>query len=355
VVENQPVQALSRLSGGDFAFFLGTENDEVADRLADSLSNELATLHHSEFFDGPQLAKLGVATIHKPLSYGKALTRADSALRMAQSKAASSWIRVSELDASDIHSMSRNEWNQHITQCVENADFNLLGQTVVAGSDTGAVLHREVFLQMVDKASQSIPAARFIATCNELRLSASIDRKVIAELIKQLKTRRSSERYAINLSSQSIEGPELVTWLREELAACGDEASDIASHLIFEFSESTVVEHLGELRAFSAAIRELGCGLGVDQFGKTFADFAYLNSIRPDYVKIDQVYTHELLEDQDAQFFVKSLCGICRSLDIAVIAQAVESEEQAATLTAAGVSGLQGYSIERPVPLDLSR
>ena len=65
----------------------------------------------------------------------------------------------------------------------------------------------------------------------------------------------------------------------------------------------------------------------------------------------DMDEAREMLQDPDAQFFVASLCSICRSLGTELIAQAIETPEQAQLLGAAGVAGYQGYAIQRPVLL----
>lgn len=348
-IQGPKTAALSRLNGGDFAFYLLDDNETEADRLADSISNDLASLANSEFYDGSQVANLGVATIHKPVPYGSALTRADSALRMAQSKASTTWIRASELDASEIHSMTRNEWNSYITYCVENGKLSLLSQKVVSRESEGneeRILHREIFARITDKTDSPIPAGRFIATVEELKLSAHVDRDVISRVIAHM-SKEDTGTYAINLSIQAVKGREILDWLKGRVGELGARASRIASGLCFEFPESDVIKNVQEVRWFANEVRALGCKVGVDQFGKDFSDFGYLNSLRPDYVKLDRAYTQELLEDLDAQFLVSSLNGICRSLGIQVIAQAVESKIQEELLFKNGVFAYQGFGIHK--------
>lgn len=343
--------ALSRLNGGDFAFYLLDDNETEADRLADNIAKDLARLANSEFYDGSQLANIGVATIHKPVPYGSALTRADSALRMAQSKASTTWIRASELDASEIHSMTRKEWNAYITNCVENGKLSLLSQKVVSREDEGgeeSTLHREVFLRISDNAGEPIPAGRFIATVEELKLSAQVDREVISRVIEHVAEDESGDVFAINLSIQAVEDADFLEWLTKSIVDFGSESKGITSRLCFEISESSVIKNLESVKRFADKSRQLGCGIGVDQFGKDFSDFGYLNSLKPDYVKLDRTFTQELVENQDSQFLVSSFNGICRSLGIRAIAQAVESEMQMGLLAECEVFGFQGHYIQTP-------
>ncbi|HBE92711.1 MAG TPA: GGDEF-domain containing protein, partial [Gammaproteobacteria bacterium] len=78
----------------------------------------------------------------------------------------------------------------------------------------------------------------------------------------------------------------------------------------------------------------------------------YLQSMRPDYVKIDRAFTNELgKENSDSDFFISSLCSVAHSLDVEVIAEGVENEQQFELLKELDVDGVQGYFIDKPGPL----
>lgn len=121
---------------------------------------------------------------------------------------------------------------------------------------------------------------------------------------------------------------------------------------MFEFSEFDVINDLDQLRRFSSRVRELGHGFALDHFGQAFSNFGHLNSLRPDYVKIDGAYTAQITENKDDQFFVKTLCSIAHSLDILAIAEMVETEEQCELLKNLQLDGVQGFSVGRPAAID---
>ena len=69
-------------------------------------------------------------------------------------------------------------------------------------------------------------------------------------------------------------------------------------------------------------------------------------------MKIDQAYTRELKdEESDSRFFIGSLCSVAHSIDIKVIAEGVETEQQAQILKGLNLDGIQGYIVERPKPI----
>jgi EAL domain-containing protein (putative c-di-GMP-specific phosphodiesterase class I) len=99
-------------------------------------------------------------------------------------------------------------------------------------------------------------------------------------------------------------------------------------------------------------VKKLGHAVAFDHFGQSFANFGYLKSLQPKYVKIDKAFTDELkADDNDSSFFIGSLTGVAHSLDILVVAEGVETEEQARRLRALNVDGLQGYFVDRPRPV----
>ena len=122
--------------------------------------------------------------------------------------------------------------------------------------------------------------------------------------------------------------------------------------LVFEFVEYSAVQNLDTLRTFSTRLRELGHGVALDHFGSSFSNFGYLQSMRPDYVKIDRAFTNELgKENSDSDFFISSLCSVAHSLDVEVILEGVENEQQFELLKELDVDGVQGYFIDKPGPL----
>jgi diguanylate cyclase (GGDEF)-like protein len=346
--KNEHIAALSRLNGGDFAFYLLDDNETRADKLAEKLAASLATLEKTEAYDGSQLANIGVATIHKPVPYGTALTRADSALRMSQSKASTPWIRASELDASEIHSMSRNEWNAYITDCVESGKLSLVSQNVVSSVEKNHVLHSELFVRMTDKTGNVIPASRIVPAVKDLKLCQRLDRFVIEQALEHSTKDNCNNTCAVNLSCQTIRDVSFFNWLKTIIEKISLERKVSFPIMYFEFSEQEIIKNLDLVTKYSSEFRSIGCEVGVDQFGKGFFGFSYLNSLRPAYVKVDRSITMKVLSDLDSQFLMTSFTKICRSLDILTIAQGIESREQEEIVINSNVSGMQGRFIQIP-------
>ncbi len=346
-----PACILARLNGGDFAIYIPGITMPKAESLTAELSKELADLHTKEFYDISSVGHIGLVMVDEPEAagggVGKVLSQADVALRLAQGNGDNSWYRLVRSSEAAANPTDRSNWTQYLTRVVENNELTLLTQKVVDSHDANSILHRETFVQINDENGDPCPAGLFMTSAEQLGLSQKIDRFVISRIVQHLLglDNKLPIPFAINLSLNTLQDSSFQSWLLPVLKQLSGAAS---KRIIFEFSESMVINNLEPMRQLSSALQELGHGIGLDHFGRGFSDFGYLKTLRPDYVKIDRAYTLRVNEDQDTQFFVTTLCSICKSLEIQVIAQAVEDQEQWDTLKALHVDGVQGYGIGKP-------
>jgi EAL domain-containing protein (putative c-di-GMP-specific phosphodiesterase class I) len=175
----------------------------------------------------------------------------------------------------------------------------------------------------------------------------ALDRKVV-ELILETYPSWQAGSLAINLSVTSLLENSFTDWLYSRLKTISDQSLE----LFFEFPESSVISNLEAVREFSRQIKKLGHDIGIDHFGRSFANFGYLKSLQPDYVKIDAAFTRELnSQHSDGYFFIGALTGVAHSLDIKVIAEGIETETQLDVFKELKVDGFQGYLVEQPLLL----
>jgi len=153
---------------------------------------------------------------------------------------------------------------------------------------------------------------------------------------------------AVNLSISSLQDESFVKWLKNALTDLPEQAPKI----IFEFTEFGAVQNENLVKSFAAMIRASGHKIGLDHYGQSCGNLKYLQSLRPDYVKIDRAYTDELKgEDSDSRFFISSICSVAHSIDIVVIAEGVETENQLRLLQELNIDAIQGYIIDQLKPV----
>ncbi|WP_136514037.1 bifunctional diguanylate cyclase/phosphodiesterase [Geomonas edaphica] len=338
---------LSRLTGGDFGIFLPHHSSAEAEIVATEIAGELGRLARERLSLSDNIANLGVAAYEGSVTLSRLLSEADLALSAAQSKGANGW-ELRAVSGESALPMGQQQWKESLVKALEERRVTLDAQAVIANTKERGVRQLELFARIAQEDGTALDAALFLPIAERLKLVSAIDRMVIEEALRFDFRSIGVERIAVNISPTSLEDEAFRGWLHGYLK--GLPAG--APHINFEFSEFAAVQHLEMIREFAAAVRACGHGIGLDHYGRSFSKLGYLKSLRPEYVKIDRAYTGELLSgENDSGFYVASLCSVAHSIDIAVVAEGVESEEQAAVLKELNLDAMQGYFFGRPRPL----
>jgi diguanylate cyclase len=101
-----------------------------------------------------------------------------------------------------------------------------------------------------------------------------------------------------------------------------------------------------------AAIRELGVGIAIDDFGTGYSSLAYLAKLPVKTLKIDRSFTAAMLDDPSVMTLVSTTITLAHSLRLTVVAEGVESDEQAKILRLLRCDQMQGYLISKPLSFD---
>jgi EAL domain-containing protein (putative c-di-GMP-specific phosphodiesterase class I) len=118
--------------------------------------------------------------------------------------------------------------------------------------------------------------------------------------------------------------------------------------LIVELTETAAVADLHDAQRLIEALRQIGCGVCLDDFGTGFSSFAYLKHLRADTLKIDGLFIRDLHLDTDNQVFVRAMVNVARGLGKNVVAEYVESEKTLNMLREFGVNLVQGCLLDMP-------
>jgi EAL domain-containing protein (putative c-di-GMP-specific phosphodiesterase class I) len=119
-------------------------------------------------------------------------------------------------------------------------------------------------------------------------------------------------------------------------------------HLMFEVTENEPARDVGHLQAIFAEYRRHGMITAIDDFGAGHSGLNMLADFQPDVLKIDMALTRAIHADSVRMHIAGAIIGLCDRLHISVIAEGVETMEEAATLRRLGVRLFQGYLFARP-------
>lgn len=153
---------------------------------------------------------------------------------------------------------------------------------------------------------------------------------------------------AVNVSARQFRDVHFV----EELLAVLRETGAEPTRLKLELTESLLLDDAELAIARMEEVRGHGVRFSLDDFGTGYSSLTYLKRLPLDQLKIDQSFVRDLLTNPNDAAIARTIVTLAQSLDLAVIAEGVETEAQRAMLESFGCHVWQGYLFSRPVPAD---
>lgn len=151
---------------------------------------------------------------------------------------------------------------------------------------------------------------------------------------------------SINISPRQFDRPEMMVVLGEAAKyLCGQ-----GRQTRLEITESVLMERPEESMKMLVELRDLGYRIALDDFGTGYSSLAYLHRFPIDVLKIDRSFIEGMLEDRSKMVLVRSIISLANAMHVDVIAEGVETEDQAETLRAVGCRYAQGFLYSRAIP-----
>jgi EAL domain-containing protein (putative c-di-GMP-specific phosphodiesterase class I) len=214
---------------------------------------------------------------------------------------------------------------------------------------SGRIVSAEALLRWHRVETGMISPAEFIGIAEETALILPIGEWVLREACTQLKRWRDSGHadltIAVNLSPLQMSQPGLPDMVQQILHAAGLPAET----LDLEITESVLMQPSGENMAMLKRLSEMGVQLSVDDFGTGYSSLSYLKRFPVDVLKIDQSFVRGIGRDANDMAIADAIIGMAQGLHLEVIAEGVETAEQAAYLQAHGCHAAQGYYYSEPL------
>ncbi|HEX3142295.1 MAG TPA: EAL domain-containing protein, partial [Rhizobacter sp.] len=155
-------------------------------------------------------------------------------------------------------------------------------------------------------------------------------------------------KMAVNLSARQFgEGNELIETVQGALTATGCRPE----WLELEITESLLLDGSEGVRQSLEALAAMGITIAIDDFGTGYSALGYLTRLPVQTLKIDRSFVSELPNNTRSAELVKAIVSVGRSLNMVLVAEGVETTEQAAYLNSVGCHLAQGYLFSRPVEM----
>lgn len=197
-------------------------------------------------------------------------------------------------------------------------------------------------------ATTLLNAGMFMPMAERLGKIKALDKVIAQNVFDLISKNKQTASFTINLSPSCVDDAEFSKWFLQSLKRLGKKAQQV----IVELPEFGVINRVEAVRTFYAEVVAVGGKTSIDNYGKSFSSFAYLNNLRLNFLKIDGSFVRGVDSNPDNQFFIRSLTKIAKSLDILIIAESVETEAEYQTLVNNNVDGLQGYFVDKPGDLE---
>ncbi|WP_306602915.1 EAL domain-containing protein [Azonexus sp.] len=151
---------------------------------------------------------------------------------------------------------------------------------------------------------------------------------------------------AVNISALQFRQPEFVDQVLNALDSTGADPQKLK----LELTESLLLDNVQEVIDKMGALKARGISFSLDDFGTGYSSLSYLKRLPLDQLKIDQSFVRDLLTDVNDVAIARTIVALAQSLNLAVIAEGVETQAQRDCLALQGCHTYQGYLFGRPVP-----
>jgi diguanylate cyclase (GGDEF)-like protein len=322
---------------------------QVAEKILDRFALPLRADERESFVS----LSVGIATFPAPgCDVDTLLKRADTAMSRAKMWGENS-VQVYSSDA-PLPPSERLILKNHLREALAQGQLLLEYQPQVDIA-TRRIVGVEALIRWNHPQYGRIEPGRFITLAEETGLIVPIGEWVLRSACAQNRAWRDAGlpalKTAVNLSARQLKHPELVGRVLDIIAETG-----IApSCLDLEITEGILIDNMEMNRQGLQTLRQAGVQVSIDDFGTGYSSLGYLTELPADILKMDRSFVTRLGQGEPGArgyALAESIIHMAHRLQLSVIAEAVETEEQLADLSAMGCDCAQGYFFHRPLAAD---
>jgi len=337
---------LARLGGDEFGVLLEDAGVDTAVAVASRVRTALERPLEVEGLELMVDASIGVATYPEHGTDADALMQhADVAMYHAKAARTGCEVYTAERDAS---SRDRLALLGGLRRAVDGDELVLHYQPK-ADFASGDVVAVEALVRWQHPERGLLAPGEFLPAAEQTALMRPLTLRVLDVALADCRRWLDGGRalsVAVNLAVANL----IDRGFPAEVAAALDRHDVPAELLQLEITENVVMADPARALEVLDALRALGVGLSLDDFGTGHSSLAYLRRLAVDEIKIDRSFVSEMVADPDAAAIVRHTIDLARSLRLRVVAEGAEDAETWAALESAGCDLGQGYFLSRPIP-----
>ncbi len=346
----RPEDTVARFGGDEFAVLLGEmahggQAIATAERIIRALAAPFRLGNHDVVIE----TSIGVVTTTPSATAADVMRDADVALYHAKAAGRGRYDVFDE--TMKVRALERLELEADLRGALERDEFTVYYQPKIALA-TGHLAGMEALVRWQSPTRGLVSPAAFIPVAEETGLIHPLGQWVLATACRQ--TRRWNAEapgtaavvVSVNLSPRQFTQPTLVADVARALAESGVDPRQVQ----LEITESVAMGDAAATVETLQRLKELGVQLAIDDFGTGYSSLAYLRRFPIDVLKIDRAFIAGLRPASEDAAIVHAVINLGHALHLRVVAEGVETAEEAAQLRAMGCELGQGYYFARPLP-----
>jgi predicted signal transduction protein with EAL and GGDEF domain len=217
---------------------------------------------------------------------------------------------------------------------------------------TGRIVGVEALIRWMHPGRGLVPPAEFVPALEATGLIRDVGRQVLrraaADWVQWRRAGLEPPRIAVNVAAAQLRDGLLMQQLREVLAATGCDPSALG----IEVTESVLIGNLEQAIEVLSQVRALGVPVAIDDFGTGYSSLSYLVTLPVDEVKIDRSFVRKIATEPAYRGIVATCVRLAHNLHLQVVAEGVETQEQARVLRGLRCNQAQGFLYGAPVAAD---
>ncbi|MCG9683843.1 EAL domain-containing protein [Vibrio sp. Isolate23] len=250
-------------------------------------------------------------------------------------------------------SRKRTLMQAKIKDALEHNEFVPFYQPIV-NLNTGEVIGAEALARWLSPTSGLISPLDFIPIAEESGLIGSIGEQILTQAcedtVKGIEEGKWDKNFHlhVNLSVKQLSNPGLGESLRSILTSSGLNADN----LTLEITESRIVDNDPVIIHNMQSIRDLGIHIAIDDFGTGYSSLAYLHKLPFDCLKIDRTFVQKMEKEHLDTSIVAAIINMTQGMKVDLVAEGIETAEQAQMLVSLNCPQGQGFLFSHPVPFE---
>ncbi|WP_404331178.1 putative bifunctional diguanylate cyclase/phosphodiesterase [Mesobacillus maritimus] len=244
--------------------------------------------------------------------------------------------------------LSRFELENYLRKALKRSEFFLCYQPVI-DLENGTIIANEALIRWNQPRLGLVSPAEFIPLAEEIGLIDEIGRWVLNEACQQTKKWQQIGMHhlgiAVNVSGKQLQNPAFFQEVRLALKHSGLDSN----YLTLELTESAMIQKLHSSIKVMRALQKMGIKISIDDFGTGYSSLSYLRSLPINSLKIDRSFVNNIQETPIDMAIVKAIITMGEGLEVDIVAEGVETREQADILRELQCDYAQGYFIQKPL------